>query len=382
MISVQLFAFNKRRNSTKIPTGTGTTYNGELKEGFSVTSLGITFNLGITASAPVYNYCYIGALRRYYFITNWTYSGGLWTAICAVDVLGTYRNEIGVSYQYVSRAYSNYDPNIVDGMYITTPAEIERRSNALTPTEVYGASIGGSSGTIMMGVVGSSSGAVGAVTYYAMSFSTYAAFMNTMLSSISWAGISVSEVSEELQKALINPTQYIVNCMWIPVNFNSLTVGTGTTSLNLGWWTFTLSGTVRRISDISSAWITRQTEIEIPKHPQAAGRLTYMQCAPYSSYILKFLPFGVFEIDSTELYNKSHLGLLVDYNMLTGDAVLHVAAKEWTEIWNFENSFLVCESNVGVVLPVGQVSANIGNYKQALTAGLATGAAQMLEEVL
>lgn len=379
-IPVYLWSFDKKKNSTKIPPTQGTVYNGELKQDFALTSLNVTFDFGQQLVAPTYNYAHIPSLRRYYFITNWVYNSGLWVAVCVVDVLASFRLDIGNSTQYVSRAYSNYDPEIIDTSYITTPENIVRQHSSISPSDFFGGAIDAANGTIVMGVIGSNAGAVGAVTYYAMSFSVFASFMSQMLGSISWANISPSEISEELQKALINPTQYIVSCMWFPVQFNGIASGTPTTVLNLGWWQFALSGWAKLMPNVTSAWVQRQNELLIPKHPQSANpRLGYMQASPYSTYMLKFLPFGVFEIDSTELCDKMYMGLLVDFNLLTGDAVLHVSAKEATGAYDFENSFLVAEGNLGVTIPMGQVSANIGNYKQAITAGLVSGAAELIE---
>lgn len=380
MVTVRLWGFDKKRNSTKIPATDGAVFNGEFKHSFAVTELSITFNFGPLDSAPFYNYMYIPSLQRYYFILNWVNDGNLWTAVAACDVLATYRGEIGGSYQYVSRADSNYDPNIIDTTYLTTPAGITRQSTYITPASFFGGDISTNQGTIVCGVVGASSGNIGAVTYYAMSFSTFSYFMSNMLSSISWANISATEISEELQKALINPTQYIVSCQWFPVVFSSLSVGFSTTQLKLGWWTFTLYGTARILNTVGSAWVTKTQEFSIPKHPQSVvPRLGYLQCAPYSTYYLRFLPFGVFELDSTELYDMAYLGLNVSFNLMTGDGVLHVSAKPYTGTYNFNNSFLVTEGKVGVTIPVGQISADIGNFKQALSLGVATGVAQLID---
>ena len=380
MISVELWAFDKKRNSTKVPPSSGNTIQGELKENFAVTELSITFNFGTMYNAPVYNYMRIQSLRRYYFIVNWIYEAGLWTAVCAVDVLASYKTEIGNSLQYVSRAYSNYDPDVVDSTYITVPDGITRQNYSIMPSTFFGGDIASNQGTIVCGVIGSSGGNIGAVTYYAMSFTTFSHFMSNMLSSISWANISATEISEELQKALINPTQYIISCQWFPVVFSSLSNGYSTTQLQLGWWTFNLYGSARVLNTVGSAWVTRTQELTIPKHPQGASpRLGYLQCSPYSTYYLKFLPFGVFEIDSTELYDMAYLGLDVSFNLMTGDGVLHVAAKSFTGVYNFENAFLVSEGKIGVTIPVGQVSANVGNFKQALSLSAATGIAQLID---
>lgn len=373
MIQVTLWAFDKRRNSTKQPTTTGTVYEGELKSAFSVSGFELKLNMTNQLVAPVFNYAYIESFRRYYFITDWYYDSGFWYAVLAVDVLASYKTEIGGSLQFVSRAYSNYNPLIIDASYPTT-GEVSRSGDFITPASFWGANPTGANGLIVIGVVGASASGIGAVTYYAMSMAVFNAFMNSMLSSIAWANISTTEISAELQKALINPTQYITFCRWFPIDAGSFAQGGATTTLSLGWWTFNLSGTARVLNTVGSAWVNRNNEMDIPKHPQHTGRGLFTEFSPYSSYMLKFLPFGVFEIDSTELAEKDTLGIQVSCNLMTGDSVLHLSAKKTTDsAYNWASPFLVAEAQIGVPLPIGQVSANISNYKNALVAGAVSG---------
>ena len=371
MIQVQLFNFAKRKNSTKQPDlSQGAIYNGELKNEFTLTGLQVTFNFGKLDYNPMFNYAYISYLRRYYFITDWIYANGLWIATLAVDVLATYKTQIGASAQYVTRSQAEADPSIIDTEYMTHADNLTRNYSVLSPTDFWGANAWADNGTVVLGVIGNSSSGVGAVTYYAMSMQTLRAFLNTMLGSVSWANISVTEISEELQKALINPTQYIVSCRWFPILFTSLSVGVSTTNLALGWWNFTLSGSARVLTTIYSAFITRTQNMAIPKY--GAGKLEYLNLAPYADYTLEFFPFGVFNIDSTELFGNDTLDLRVDLNLMTGDAILKVGAHNSINgNFNPEKSFLVVDGQIGVPLPVGQVSANIGNYKNALLSGLA-----------
>lgn len=373
MIQVTLWTFDKRRNSTKQPTTTGTVYEGELKSAFSVSGFELKLNMTNQLVAPVFNYAYIESFRRYYFITDWYYDSGFWYAVLAVDVLASYKTEIGGSLQFVSRAYSNYNPLIIDASYPTT-GEVSRSGDFITPASFWGANPTGANGLIVIGVIGASASGIGAVTYYAMSMAVFNAFMNSMLSSISWASISTTEISEELQKALINPTQYITFCRWFPIDAGSFAQGGATTTLSLGWWTFSLSGTARVLNTVGSAWVNRNNEMDIPKHPQHTGRGLFTEFSPYSSYMLKFLPFGVFEIDSTELAEKDTLGIQVSCNLMTGDSVLHLSAKKTTDsTYNWASPFLVAEAQIGVPLPIGQVSANLSNYKNALVAGAVSG---------
>lgn len=377
-MNIQLWSFDKKKNSTKVPPTSGANFTGNLKEPFSVSELTISFNFPNQTFSPTYNYAFIPNLRRYYFITDWAYNGGLWYAACVCDVLGSYRIEIGSSRQYVERAYSNYNPNLIDTAYMTRSEDIARLNGVLTSTTFWGGSAWGNNGTIVLGVVGSSSLSTGAVTYYAMAQTTFGALMNTMLGSINWAGISATEISTELQKALINPTQYIVSCRWYPIVFSGFSQGFATTQLNLGWWTFSLAGTARVLNTVSSAFVSRTNEITIPKNPWQSPRTQYMDLAPYSVYYFKFLPFGVFEIDSTELYDKTYLGVNVDVDLMTGSAILKLCAKGPAESYIWDNAFLVTEGQVGVTIPIGQVAADVGKYRNALLAGGATALAELL----
>lgn len=367
MIELYLWSFDKKRNSTKQPTDAGTRFDGELKQSFTLTGLEVTLNLGKFLVAPSYNYAYIPSLSRYYFITNWVYTEGLWTAVLAVDVLATYKTEIGNSQEYITRAYSDYNPNIIDMTYPTVPDKITRANAAISPANFWGADVTGTQGTIVAGIVGKNAGAVGAVTYYAMSFSTFGAFMSTMLTDVTWAG--VTEITQDLLKTLVNPTQYIVSCRWFPIQFSGLQVGTATTTINLGWWTFNLSGTARILSTVGSAWVTRSNTLTIPKHPNRSGRNAYLECAPYSDYVLKFFPFGVFQIDSTDLYDMTYLCLDVDFSLMTGDGVLRVGAKKVTGTYDIQNAFLVVQGQVGVTLPIGAVSFDTSKVIQAINTG-------------
>lgn len=372
MVELYLWSFDKKKNSTKIPSDAGTRMEGELKTSFNVIGLEILLNLGTFTYTPTFNYAYVPQLRRYYFITDWLYTGGLWTAVLAVDVLATYKTEIGNSIQYVTRAYSSYDPNIIDTAYPTKADGLVRSNDSLSPADFWGAAVTGTEGLIVMGTVGSSASTIGAVTYYALSMSSFSAFCQAMLGSPNWMNISAAEISTDLQKALINPTQYIVSCRWYPIKAATFTGGSAVSTINLGWWSFSVGARV--LSTVGSAWVERENYFTIPKHPQRSGRYAYLDLSPYSTYMLRMLPFGIFEIDSTELYDKDQLGVLVEMNLMTGNATLKVAAKKVTDLqFNYNNAFLVTEAMVGVTLPVGQVSADIGNYQNAITAGVVAG---------
>ena len=213
---VTLYSFQKKRNSTARPLdGAGTVFTGNIKEDFSPLSFSMTFNLGNDNSEiPPYNYAYIPEFSRYYYVTDWVFVSGLWRASLTVDVLATYKTQILNSYQFVTRAEQALPAGIIDTSYVTLGGSKQFTTDqTLNPTSFWGA--GYEDGTIVIGVIGDSGLNVGAVTYYAMGIGGYRNLMNALLDDISWAQISVSEISEELQKALINPAQYIVSSIWL-----------------------------------------------------------------------------------------------------------------------------------------------------------------------
>lgn len=377
MVTCKLYIFEKKRNSTKQPTLiTPYVQEGEIKQDFSPLAFTLTFNFSGTLQVPPYNYTYVDELQRYYFIEDWTFTGGLWVASCTVDALATFKTQIGQSTQFVSRAYSSYDASIIDTTYLSKTDGVERKYSTISPTSFWGANPADNSGLIVAGIIGTASGAIGPTTYYAMSITAFQGLLNSLLSSITWAGISTTEISEELQKALINPIQYIVSAKWFPIQASSFTAGTATTSVKLGYWTFSVSS-ARILSTVSSAIVERSTYVDIPKATQSLGdtgaRLQYVNLAPFAEYVLKFLPFGVFTLDSVDLFDMSQLGLKVTCNLLSGDAVLKVSAKTATGSFMYETApILNVQSQIGVDLPLAQITIDATKWKQGLGGGAAS----------
>ena len=386
MITCNLYIFPKRRNSTKQPTNiTPYELEGEIKHTFSPLAMSVTFNFG-SITPPPYNYARIDALGRYYFIENWTYSGGLWVGSFTTDVLASFKDQIGSSYQYVTRAYSRYDASIIDTTYLSKTEDVDRQYSTLTPMDFWGADPLANNGMIVVGVIGSSSNGLGPTSYYAMSLPVFNSLMTQMLSSISWAGISSTEISTELQKALINPIQYIVSAKWYPINAASFNQGFAVTTVQLGYWSFTLSGTAHLLGTVASSWVVRQSEVSIPKSVQSLGnagaRLQYLNLAPFAEYTFKFLPFGVFPLDSTDLFGMTYLGIRVSANLISGDAVLALSAKDITGSYFFDDKpILVTQGQIGVDIPLAQITIDAQKWKNGLAsagASIVSGVANLL----
>lgn len=106
--TVTLYEFQKRHNSTRRPQGADIPYTGVLREPSSLITPKIAFEFDPDASPMSnswglhFNYAYIAKFARYYWITDWTYDGGLWVASMKVDVLATYRPQILAADAYVA----------------------------------------------------------------------------------------------------------------------------------------------------------------------------------------------------------------------------------------------------------------------------------------
>lgn len=362
--NINLFTFNKKDNSTKVPTVTGTAVKGEFKTGFDL--LAPTVKIYDITSPPSYNYAQIPILNRYYFIENWSFSAGFWYASLAVDVLGSWKTAIGSQSLYVTRAASSSDEYILDAEYPTTGQITVLESVTTDPP------FGSAGGCYVVGIVGGAN-STGAISYYAFSPAAFQHLIGNLLGDINWMNIDVTDLSEELQKALINPAQYISSCLWIPVDVGSVP-GTSVGSIPVGWWSFTASAT--QIYPLG-ARVGDSFALTIPKHPKAATRGKYLNISPYSDYTLHFFPFGTIALDSLRLQDETTLNLRYILDCCTGEAVMYVTCGG--------DPIKIVTGRFGVPVPTGQISVQIGGLSSmATTAGMsaAAGAVSHAKEFL
>ena len=118
-LSAVFYKTNKRANSTFISSGTYLDTMVTLKENVSVIAPNLIINFN-DATITEYNYVYIAALKRRYFVTEWrSVNATTWECSCAVDVLASYKTDIGAQSHYVLRSASASNPMIIDSKYIS-----------------------------------------------------------------------------------------------------------------------------------------------------------------------------------------------------------------------------------------------------------------------
>lgn len=341
------FQFAKRTNSTKRPSG-GQGFGIDLKAPCNIIDPEIKI---ATQSDPTgFNYCYLPTFSRYYWVKNWTYSDGIWTASLTVDTLASYRDQIGNSTEYVVRASAKFDPKIVDNLY-PTKATTTIRTNYASFTPFTDNPENGGQGFFVVVVNAPGYVSFGGAIYLAMSGTTFQKLMAALLQNTDYLNISADEISSNLTKALFNPIQYISKAFWIPCG--NTAIGTPVNEIPVGWW---------KMQNIGNAYVIQHNNdkqvftfnISTPHHPQHIIRGVYTDGAPYSEYTLYCPPFGEIKLNANLFVLQSTLycRLTVDYR--TGDAILDLSFNK-----DFNTIFFSTSGNVSVPVQLAQIATNV-----------------------
>lgn len=299
-MQVTLYRHEKKLNSTKRPRG-GESFSCEVYDPCSIISPTLIFGGDVTD----YNYCYIPAWSRYYFLSGWEYRQGRWFGTFQVDALASYRDEIGASTQYVSRSAARGDGSITDSTYVQTAVmstSIQTASNPLSSA----------SGSFVVGIGGDQT------TYYSMSQSQ----LNTLTAYIfsddyadALMGGLFTDLYPEL-KTQVNPLQYISSIQWIPLDISS----SGSVPIYVGWVRTPAIGSRLSMQTVA----TEQVTFTLPRHPAGGGQGSYLNAAPYTRYSLFFPPFGCVQLPSAPCLASSSVVADLYCEPSTGEAYLNI----------------------------------------------------------
>lgn len=371
----QFYKYGKRENSFRVPYPDEAiesfTQSVELKDTTSVINPVILVNLDGIAEAHDtaiyrYNYIYIPKFERYYYIDDWVYTPPLWAAYCHVDALGSWRYPVLEHTFYLTRtSYDDqgnllFNANVGDSKYpVICTAPVYQETSTGNPYS-------GKEGVYVVGIINSSSNN-GAVTYYVFNKIGFNYFCSVLFNySSGWLNIDPTEISEDLQKALVNPFQYVVSCQYLPLNVGDIaSVRSGTTTtISFGWWSVTVPQGAAIVE--TSARIRYTTSLLIPRN--ASKRGYYLNLSPYAMYTLRYYPYGTINIDSEAIANWSTLDLYSDVDIVTGKGILNIAVN------GFNNPLQTIEAQVGVPIPTAALQTSYQNIATGSTAAMAAGA--------
>lgn len=320
-VSVEFSGWLKKINSTKKPNHTTDVFMTEncvLKTPTDVVRPTLRLKIAQSMGSPDWlNYCYIDAFTRYYWVRAWrNITNDQWECDLEEDFLASWKSAIGDETKYILRSASNYDGTIIDNFY---PAKSTHYQNEVTTSQLFDIS----SCTYIIGLIGSgtTSGAMGAVQYYAMSSAQLVSLFNSVFGSNAWLNISTSEMSNEMQKAFINPFQYVASAMLVPFNATALASATYVTTVELGWWT--LNTSAYRLP-FAPKYTASTGLFNIPKHPQAATRGAYLNSEPYSTYILYVPGCGYQKIDAGALQGADKVAVSATVDLISGQEKVEI----------------------------------------------------------
>lgn len=379
--NVVFHTFSKKERSTAVPSGAGRTVSCTANEPMDLLAPVISLDWsGVTGDPVAYNYCYIAAFSRYYWITGWKFDGGLWWASLRVDPLASWKSSIGTQSVYVYRSAYEFDTNLRDGLY---PIE-SRRQTVDTPLPkpwtIGGANSHGDSagsGWFVLGIVGKSG-----TTYHAMTPAQLNNLLTYMFSNDYYEAVlgefGATEYPEA--KVAINPMQYITGIKFFPgscyasgswgLQYIDLTIGMDIGPVEVGMSSPQVSsyrlstGTAPTANTISTYNISLTDAI---RHPQASARGGWLNFSPYTLIELFYPPFGLIQIDPADIANATNLIV-----RLSIDARTLIATLELEAYSNATNHriLLRAEACVGVDVPLSNIIQPGTSFMQLAGAAL------------
>lgn len=342
---VTFYTMSKRRNSTAVPSsGAGTAVSVQLKEPCPVAAPSFIITDG--AFNLAWNYCYVAAFGRYYFLEDLTFlTGGRVQADFTVDVLATYRAGIRSYSCFVERAASSYNTLIPDGALSSTTAV---SNSVITETELSGEfeSLGGS--YILRTVAGGDSTGILA---YLVSATELTDVLDFMFDEDNFSDV----LSDTVTKTFFNPFQYIVDLRWIPAKYSKVSERfTNKQNVKFGWWSCNTS-----VSVITGGFggVTFYCDrITMPDNPYSDWR-RYSDA--FSSYAIYLPGVGTINLSAQETAE----GLCARYQMdiTTGRTLVSLYTgsmeKGDSPTGVLISTYLI---ELGVPIQIGQLAADLG----------------------
>jgi hypothetical protein len=385
---VQLYEFEKRHNSTRRPSGGYVPFDGVLREGSSLITPTISFEFASDFSPMSnewnlkFNYAYIAKFARYYWITDWTYDGGLWHATMKVDVLATYRPQIRAASAFVAYDESANTDLVDSRMSMQMTNTIDSKTGAFSK-------LGQNStdgGVVIVMCTGKNSTAA-----FAMEPSQITQLMNNV---VAWGNAtfidpdelypgdpeddSIGEALWNNMKAVLtwlkrvvvnigangNSAENIRAAVQLPIDI--LDVSGSSSQVILGQYETNVYA-----KKISSRLLYDTCQVQIP------WRLTgWLKNEPYTEIFL-YIPYvGNIKMPNSILIGQTDLRIYAVVDLMSGDAIFRVYVEPYDKLVsmytvNIGASYPIGASNISP----GQVTTGIAGAVGAIAAGASKGGA-------
>ena len=348
MASAVFYNLSKRKNSTKQPSGSGTSLSVELKSGTSL--LSPTFLLSLS-SRPAYDY--IAFEGRYYFITDIvSVRNNLWEISASVDALATYKSTIGSSNALILYATGGRNDIIDNRIPIDDSVTIHSNSKAITGWNVSNITYG----SIILSVTG-----VGSFGNYMLDDNTD--LFTMMEDSTNWWDnvANIGSVEDALKQFFYGGSSgdCLKNAIALPITlaYQSPDPYLGPSEqLNLGPYPAADgNNNPVMVHRVNNPIMKTSTTVNIPWQYN-----DWRRHKPYTEVQL-YLPFiGAIMLDADELVNATALDIDYSLNIASGDLAVSVSTDSPVKV------IMTASNNIAMSLPFG--SANIPATKSLAAA--------------
>lgn len=316
-MDILFYNLSKRENSTLRPPGAGDYRSVFLKEGTSIYNPTFVMADDVTE----YNYCQWG--ERYYYIRDIVVAKNQRFEVeCALDVLATFKEEIGNVSAFSLYASSGFNDGIPDDRLSTVDTATIQSSNL----GLFDA--GATDGTYILQYATSSStkGPCGILWLSDSDAKVVSAALNET---------GFNDFLDNFAKQLVGAYDALISCRYVPLNWYALGTSGGTKSVVLAGYATRAAGKVP--SDI----VTYEGSISIPWQYS-----DFRNLSPYTSLLLYLPAYGFLEINPADVIGKSSLEISATCDGITGD-VFYVV-----------DNIARCSTNISSPIAIGTTGTN------------------------
>ena len=329
--------FVKRKNSTLQPLIALATMvtDVHLKEGTSIEKpvFQLTGNL-FTAN-------YVRAFDHFYFVDDITsVRNNLVEISCSMDVLATYKSDIGSYTALIERSDSFYDISYPD------PA-VSMKNKIYTSYAQADPSLYDDSGYFILSVVNNVGSGTGFTSNYIVEkadLQRVAKFVNT-----DW-GSAAADLLAWFKATFLKTANSIIDCIWLPIKsitglsytYEKMVIGVTPMDDNDG---DIFGGKMTGVCVLSNT-----CSVTIPHYYSTAG--DFRRCAPYTVGKIFIPGYGYADFNPLDFEPSGTIKITTYIDVSTGDTVVYLSNNDDVLVSTYT-------FNIGVSCPVGHVGANV-----------------------
>lgn len=320
-MTITLYQFTKRQNSTKQPTNSDTHVDVTclLKEPSD--EFKPVFQISTTYAS--YNYVKWGT--RYYWITSKTYvTNDILEIHCTKDLLATYKTAIGSSSQYILRSSYAYNSYVVDNLYPITMERSGSYESIVKLADMWHAR----DGFYVMGLICSAQSGQSIDNRIRRGNVVYLILTEAQARTLA---DQFNQLSGFLSS--VKPSDFLVSFTYIPISMTGIAEAAAGSPAKIhigssvGGWDLNVADCIPyesvRYANGIYTYTPSPSFVSLPAHPDAGTRGEYLDYPPYTVLTAYLGPFGIVNLTQMDTsygyYGSIYYNFTID--LCTGQAI-------------------------------------------------------------